>query len=159
MSLLLPVNAIRARCAAFNHGQFLAGKIVPSTLRGPVVGRHLDSATQAHTSTGSRQSKLANGISYLHVFFPFAIQEDRTLRSPLEAERRRWIWWFIRERVCCSRSSYRAFHSNPSADGRFQKNAGQRLNERSCACAGHCISALSLSDWNRSTFGYDAHLV
>ena len=140
MSLLLPVNAIRARCAAFNHGQFLAGKMVPSTLRGPVVGRHLDPAMQAHTSTGSRHIKTSNGISYLHVFFPFAIQDDRTLRSPLESERRGWIWWFIRERVCCSRSSYLAFHLNPSADKEFQKKAGQRLNDRSCAYAGHCFS-------------------
>ena len=92
MTALLAVKAMSARGPAFNHSLLRAGRTVPRTLRGPVVGRHLCSAMHRHNSKGALHQRLFKGKSALQDVFPLAQHEGKGFRTPVDASTTGWMW-------------------------------------------------------------------
>ena len=118
ISALSHMDAINARGPAFNQWSCRCGKISPSILRGPRVGRALSWAMHSHTNSGWCVLSFSNGkpplhnvcISSFRAFLPLGRQEIKERRSPVMGSSSLfmsgWMWWFIRERACCKRSWY-----------------------------------------------------
>ena len=144
------VKASSARGPAFSHASFLAGKISPSMLRWPRVGRSLCWAMHSQTTSGAWVSKLSSGKPALQnwssLFLPFRTlgrHDGNERRSPVLGSSvgltNGWMWWFLCIRLCCNLASYWSNHVSPEAAGVVQKSLGNRGNVVSLAYEGHAF--------------------